>query len=471
MLKTKLAAVASVLLVACGGGGKANTKSKTTVSSKTAKADKPAGGAKTQELYDRLGGQRAIVAVVDEFIGRVAADKRINQRFANTDIPQLKTLLVEFVCMATGGPCRYSGRDMETSHAGMELVDEEFTALVEDLAATLDQFKVPATEKNELLGALGPLAPRMVVTKDKLHPVDDKTLAKATVVLDKIKDPPTKDIMIAAIAAAKRGQRNYADQLFGRVEIAAGAAVVASAAPAFRTGAPPRVETPIKQMPTDTPPQPKLVGSSDEDSPSATQLAASLKGTITVDGKPLDGVGLVQLYPISKATKTARRTPKQRVMEQRGKKFAPHLLAVPPGSTVSFPNFDSFYHNVFSGSSTQPFDLGLFKNGQSRDIKFDKPGLVRLGCNVHANMAAFVFVIDAPNYVPVDGAKEFAFKSLDPGKYRAVVWSERSARPMEQDIKITDGTNTITFDVKGDAEKGPSKDKFGQSRQPTATNP
>jgi len=311
----------------------------------------------------------------------------------------------------------------------------------------------------------------MVVTKDKLHPVDDKTLAKATAVLDKIKDPPTKDIMVAAIAAAKRGQRNYADQLFGRVEIAAGAAVVASAAPAFRTGAPPRIETPIKQLPTDTPPQPKLVGSSDEDSPSATQLAASLKGTITVDGKPLDGVGLVQLYPISKTTKTARRTAKQRVMEQRGKKFAPHLLAVPPGSTVSFPNFDSFYHNVFSGSSTQPFDLGLFKNGQSRDIKFDKPGLVRLGCNVHANMAAFVFVIDAPNYVPVDGAKEFTFKSLDPGKYKAVIWSERSARPMEQDIKLTDGVNTITFDVKGDADKGPSKDKFGTSRQPTAANP
>src|ERR1044071_8299156 len=125
----KLAAVASVLLLACGGGGKA-TNSKTTVSGTAAKPAK-SGGAKTQELYDRLGGQRAIVAVVDDFIGRVAADKRINQRFANTDIPQLKTLLVEFVCMATGGPCRYSGRDMETSHAGMEIVEEEFTALVE----------------------------------------------------------------------------------------------------------------------------------------------------------------------------------------------------------------------------------------------------------------------------------------------------------------------------------------------------
>src|SRR5439155_26055162 len=106
---------------------------------------KPAA-AVPHELYDRLGGQRAIVAVVDDFIARVAADSRINLRFSNTDIPRLKSLLVEFVCLATGGPCKYSGRDMETTHAGMELVDEEFTALVEDLAATLDKFKVPAKE-------------------------------------------------------------------------------------------------------------------------------------------------------------------------------------------------------------------------------------------------------------------------------------------------------------------------------------
>jgi hypothetical protein len=69
--------------------------------------------------------------------------------------------------------------------------------------------------------------------------------------------------------------------------------------------------------------------------------------------------------------------------------------------------------------------------------------------------------------VPVDGAKEFFFKSLEPGKYKAVVWSERSAEPLETEIKIKDGVNTITFDVKGDAERGPSPDKFGNSRRVT----
>src|SRR6185503_4876672 len=200
-----------------------------------------------------------------------------------------------------------------------------------------------------------------------------------------------------------------------------------------------------------------------DDSP-AGQLTSSLRGSITVDGKPLDGVGLVELYPAS--GKFKKRTAKRRVVEQRNKTFSPRLLAVPPGSTVAFPNFDNFYHNVFSSSSTQPFDIGLYKDGKSRDIKFDKTGLIRLGCNVHANMAAFVFVIDAPNYVPVDGAKEFLFKSLEPGKYRALVWSERSKEPLETEIRIKDGVNTITFDVKGDGPRGPSNDKFGASRQP-----
>jgi hemoglobin len=464
---TKLAAFAC-LMFACGGGSATKSSTTTTSTGATAKAgahnDAPAKAGQP-ELYDRLGGQRAIVAVVDDFIGNVAGDPRINMRFANTDIPRLKSLLVEFVCMATGGPCKYSGRDMETTHAGMEVVDEEFAALVEDLVKTLDKFKVPEKEKNSLLGALGALQSRIVTPNDRLKPVAEAKLALAKASLAKITDPSAHDMMAAAITAAKRGQRNYAEQLFSRVEIAVGPELVASAAPAFREGAPPRITTEITQMPKDTPQQPNIVGSSDEDSPTTGQLGSSLRGTITVDGKPLEGVGLVELYPLT--GRYAKRTAKKRIMEQRNKTFWPRLLAVPPGSTVAFPNFDSFYHNVFSSSSTQPFDIGLYKNGQSREMKFDKPGLIRLGCNVHANMAAWIFVIDAPAYVPVDGANGFLFRSLEPGKYKARVWSEKSAQPTELEIKLKDGLNTIAFDVKGDGERGPSKDKFGNSRQVT----
>ena len=115
-----------------------------------------------KSLYDRLGGQPAITAVVDDFVGNVAADTRINRFFARTDIPRLKRLLVEQICQGTGGPCTYTGRDMKTTHAGMGITDAQFNALVEDLVKSLDKFKVPEKEKGELLGILGPMKPSIV---------------------------------------------------------------------------------------------------------------------------------------------------------------------------------------------------------------------------------------------------------------------------------------------------------------------
>lgn len=113
-------------------------------------------------LYERLGGKPAITAVVDDFIGNVAADTRINQRFGGANIPRLKTRLVDQICEASGGPCKYTGQNMRDAHTGMKITDSEFTALVEDLVKSLDKFKVPAKEKNELLGALGGMKPDIV---------------------------------------------------------------------------------------------------------------------------------------------------------------------------------------------------------------------------------------------------------------------------------------------------------------------
>ena len=106
-------------------------------------------------LYERLGGKPAITAVIDDFVGNVAGDTRINKRFGGADIPRLKARLVDQVCEATGGPCKYTGATMRDAHKGMNITDAEFGALVEDLVKSLDKFKVPAKEKNELLGALG----------------------------------------------------------------------------------------------------------------------------------------------------------------------------------------------------------------------------------------------------------------------------------------------------------------------------
>lgn len=108
-----------------------------------------------RSLYDRLGGKDAITAVIDDFVANVAADKRINARFAKTNIPHLKQMLVEQVCQATGGPCTYTGKSMRDAHQGMKITEAQFNALVEDLTKSLDKFKVAETEKSELLTALG----------------------------------------------------------------------------------------------------------------------------------------------------------------------------------------------------------------------------------------------------------------------------------------------------------------------------
>jgi len=124
-----------------------------------------ADGAKGKSLYDRLGGKGAITAVVDTFVGNVGGDKRINNYFASTDLTKLKTHLVNQICEASGGPCKYTGRTMKQTHAGMGVTDAAFGALVEDLVAALDHHKVGKTEKDELLAVLGPMKSDIVEKK------------------------------------------------------------------------------------------------------------------------------------------------------------------------------------------------------------------------------------------------------------------------------------------------------------------
>jgi hemoglobin len=108
-------------------------------------------------LFERLGGTGAVTAVVEDFSARCAKDARINSKFARTDIPRLRSMLIDQVSEATGGPAKYTGRDMKTAHVDMGVTTAEFNALVEDLVATLNKFGVGKREQDELLGILGPL--------------------------------------------------------------------------------------------------------------------------------------------------------------------------------------------------------------------------------------------------------------------------------------------------------------------------
>jgi hemoglobin len=120
-----------------------------------------------KSLYERLGGKDAITAVVNEFAKIVLADSRINKKFAKSDPNRLVTNLIAFVCSATGGPEKYEGRDMKTSHKNMGTTEAEFDALAEDLIKALDKFKVPEQEKNELIGAIAPLKADIVESNSR----------------------------------------------------------------------------------------------------------------------------------------------------------------------------------------------------------------------------------------------------------------------------------------------------------------
>jgi hemoglobin len=120
-------------------------------------------GAQTP-LYYRLGGYDAILAVTDDFIRNVAVDQRINGFFAHADIPSFRRKLADFICVGTGGPCIYVGRDMVSAHAGMGIRNRHFIALVQDLGKTLKKFKVPPREQAELAAILAPLK-RDIVTR------------------------------------------------------------------------------------------------------------------------------------------------------------------------------------------------------------------------------------------------------------------------------------------------------------------
>ncbi len=110
-----------------------------------------------KSLYNRLGSKAGITAVVNEFVADVAADTRVNMAFANTDIPHFKFCLVNQICEATGGPCKYNCRSMKDAHSGLGCTTDNFNAIVEDLVAAMNKLKVGKQEQDELLEILGPL--------------------------------------------------------------------------------------------------------------------------------------------------------------------------------------------------------------------------------------------------------------------------------------------------------------------------
>jgi plastocyanin len=112
------------------------------------------------------------------------------------------------------------------------------------------------------------------------------------------------------------------------------------------------------------------------------------------------------------------------VMDQRGERFVPHVLAITTGTTVDFPNSDHIYHNVFSLSKTKSFDLGRYAAGHSVPVRFDRPGIVRVFCDIHSHMNAFILVFAHPFFSLTDNDGRFRIDNIPPGTYNVVAWNE-----------------------------------------------
>ena len=158
--------------------------------------------------------------------------------------------------------------------------------------------------------------------------------------------------------------------------------------------------------------------------------AASVGGKVNFIMKrgqtPVINETVVWLEPAS--GKAAPRPPAKFQMTTRGKTLLPHVLAVPIGSTVEFPNDDPISHNLFSLSSNNTFDLGLYRRGSGKSHKFDIPGVVNVYCNVHPNMSAVIQVMATPYYTFADAAGNYALVDIPPGKYRLVAWNEQGGQ-------------------------------------------
>jgi plastocyanin len=151
------------------------------------------------------------------------------------------------------------------------------------------------------------------------------------------------------------------------------------------------------------------------------------------------GAGALAVVYAEPLDSAAPRAPRRVTLTQKNKTFQPRVLAVPIGSTVDFPNNDGLYHNVFSLSAPQPFDLGLYRAGDSRSRTFTAPGVYRVFCNIHPQMSAVVVV--APTaYATVAASDGSYMLDLPPGRYRVTAMSERAA-PVTVEVTSTPGAS------------------------------
>jgi len=198
----------------------------------------------------------------------------------------------------------------------------------------------------------------------------------------------------------------------------------------------------------------------------ASKQLVTVNGSVAGGGNNGPG-GAVVILRRAEGTTPKPRPMRIRAVIQKDKRFIPHVLAVPLGATVEFRNDDEIFHNVFSLTPQNDFDLGLYKNGVSKEQTFLSPGPVHLLCNIHSSMSGYVFVSDSPWFTQADATGRFSLKGVPPGNYVAEVWHEWAAKSVKKTVRVIAGMEELQVSVDGD-RRAPAfvPDKSGKPRQP-----
>ncbi len=188
-------------------------------------------------------------------------------------------------------------------------------------------------------------------------------------------------------------------------------------------------------------------------------LSLPISGRVKVSGRP----GGMNVPTIVYAEALDVKTPVQPgkfQLAQRNKAFSPHLLAIPVGSTVGFPNEDLIFHNVFSLGK---FDLGLYRNGESKSQTFASPATYRVFCNIHPQMAAVILVLPTSYITEVDAGGSYRL-DLPAGRYRITAWSERAQQTSTMEVTVGPGNSPSTELALDESRfvELPHKDKNGR---------
>jgi plastocyanin len=169
--------------------------------------------------------------------------------------------------------------------------------------------------------------------------------------------------------------------------------------------------------------------------------------------------------------------PQNAQLVQKNKSFEPHILVVPAGSMVEFPNRDPFFHNVFSLFEGKRFDLGLYEAGSSRMVRFDRPGISYIFCNIHPEMSAVVITMATPLYAIANADGQLSLAGVPPGRYLLHIWSEsmgpENAEPLTREITIAENASSLGViripDI--DGPRMAHKNKYGRDYdEPTPNN-